>query len=163
MKRLILMRHGKAEGQAASGEDFDRALAARGDEDAAAMGRRLAARGCAPDVALVSPALRAKDTWEATRPAFPGARTEYAASLYEAPARAIRDLAQVADADCLMVVGHNPGLQDLAVRLAVEAGAQDAAIVRLRLHFPPATAAVFAFDPAGRPAFEGVLYPEGDG
>ena len=54
MRRLILLRHAKAENQAASGEDIDRALTARGLADAARMGQVLADAGLQPDLALVS-------------------------------------------------------------------------------------------------------------
>ncbi|HWW25895.1 MAG TPA: histidine phosphatase family protein, partial [Caulobacter sp.] len=52
MDRLILMRHGKAEQHAASGGDFERALAPRGQNDAALMAKVLAKAGLSPDLAL---------------------------------------------------------------------------------------------------------------
>ena len=67
MRRLILLRHAKAENQAASGEDIDRALTARGLADAARMGQVLADAGLQPDLALVSSGVRARQTWEAAK------------------------------------------------------------------------------------------------
>jgi phosphohistidine phosphatase len=160
MKRLILFRHGKAEGQAESGEDFDRALADRGLAEAAAMGRLLAKAGLVPDLALVSPAVRTRQTWEMAAPSFPDVRLQFAPSLYESNVHNIRALAQAATADAVMVVGHNPGLQELAVRLMQEAGAEDAAM-RGRMRFPPASVAAFDFDAAGKPTHLGLFYPEG--
>lgn len=162
MNRLILLRHGKAEGHSPSGEDFDRALAERGVAEAAAMGRLLASHGLIPDLALVSSAIRTRETWDAVQPAFPKARVEFARSLYEAPARVIRAMAELADGQAILVVGHNPGMQELAVRLLAECGAGEAT-TRARHHFPPATAAAFDFDPKGRPDFQGLFYPEGRG
>ena len=74
MDRLILLRHGKAEADAPTGQDFDRALTGRGRRDAALVARELAEAGSAPDLVLVSPAVRAKETWEEAAPFFPGAR-----------------------------------------------------------------------------------------
>ena len=65
MDRLILLRHGKAEAHAASGQDFDRPLTERGRRDVALVARRLAEAGQVPDLVLVSPAARARETWEA--------------------------------------------------------------------------------------------------
>src|SRR5438094_761470 len=65
MDRLILLRHAKAENDAPSGDDFDRPLAPRGRREAAAMAGQLAALGIRPDLALVSPSLRTRETWEA--------------------------------------------------------------------------------------------------
>lgn len=70
MQRLILMRHAEAERAAGSGRDRDRVLSARGRNDAAAMGRALAGRGMRPDLALVSPAARTRQTWDLLHDAF---------------------------------------------------------------------------------------------
>ena len=63
MDRLILLRHGKAESDSDSGEDFDRRLAPRGVRESADMGAQLADMGFQPDVALVSPAWAAVEKW----------------------------------------------------------------------------------------------------
>ena len=70
MHRLILMRHAKTERAAASGLDRDRALTARGLSDAALMGRVLAEKKLRPDLALVSPSTRTRQTWDAVQEAF---------------------------------------------------------------------------------------------
>ena len=61
MDRLILFRHGKAEAESASGEDFDRRLAPRGVQESAQMGAQLADMGFHPDVVLVSTKDRDQD------------------------------------------------------------------------------------------------------
>jgi len=162
MDRLILMRHGKAERHAASGEDFDRPLAERGRRESAATAATLADLGLVPDVAVVSPAARTRQTWAAAQPAFPDAKPQFEAGLYLAEAGAIRKLAELAgrSAGTVMVVGHNPGLQELAVRLLVEGGAAAALVARAQMGFPTGAAAVFLFDAAGRPAYDGLFFPE---
>ena len=76
LQRLILLRHGKAESVAESGGDFERGLTERGRRDAALIGRVLADAGITPDLALVSAARRARETWDEASPAFPHARCE---------------------------------------------------------------------------------------
>src|SRR4051812_26399856 len=100
MDRLILVRHGKAEPDSDSGDDFDRRLAPRGVEESAAMAQHLADMGFRPDVALVSPAARARGTWEAAQPSFPNAETRFEDHLYHADSAAIRHAAETAGATC---------------------------------------------------------------
>jgi len=58
----------------------------------------------------------------------------------------------------VMVIGHNPGLHELAVNLLIEGGASPAVIERMSAKFPTATAAVFLVDPEGRASFDGLFY-----
>jgi phosphohistidine phosphatase len=162
MDRLILLRHAKAESDAPSGDDFDRALAPRGLREAAAMAGRLAALGLRPDLALVSPAMRTRQTWEAVEATVPGAEVRLDRSLYNADAAALRRMVREAaeGAGTVLVVGHNPGLQELAVRLLVEAGGPAGFLGKAQRAFPPAAAAVFRFDAHGRPSAEELIYPE---
>jgi phosphohistidine phosphatase len=162
MERLILLRHGKAEHDSESGDDFDRRLAPKGVEDIAAMARHLADMGFRADCALVSSAVRTRETWAAASPAFPGAAVTFRPDFYNADAMAMRLAAEKAGADCktLIVVGHNPGLQELTVRLLVEGSAPSSIIARASRSFPPATSSVFLIDPNGRPMFDGLFFPE---
>ena len=89
MQRLILLRHGKAESASSSGEDFERALTDRGRRDSALMGRVLSDRGLTPDLALVSTARRARETWAEAAFAFPAARVQSLRPLYLASAQQI--------------------------------------------------------------------------
>jgi len=170
MRRLILFRHAKAEPRAAGEDDFDRPLAPRGREDAALVGRALATQNLAPDCALISPARRTAETWIWARDAFPRIRAELNRALYDASVDDLRAaIDQVADrCDTLIVVGHNPGLHELAVELLIDAGASAAEVERVAARFPTATAAVYQIDPVGRAALEDVLLArdlggEGDG
>ena len=162
MERLILLRHGKAEPDSASGDDFDRRLSPRGARESAEMGVSLADMGFKPDVALVSPAARTRETWDAAQPAFPGAEVRVCDELYLAEADLIRRTAEAADGSpkTVMVVGHNPGLQDLAVALLREGSAPAGLIQRAMRGFPPAAAAVFLIDGNGRPHYDGLFFPE---
>ena len=147
MNRLILLRHGKAETNAASGKDFDRALAPRGRADAAATGARLADAGFIPDLVLVSSARRTQETWEAAQPSFPNARVEVRSDLYNAGAGLILKLVEDAGEDgAVMVVGHNPGLHEVAIRLLERARSGKALIAQASAGFPTAAAAAFDLD-----------------
>ncbi|TAL36976.1 MAG: histidine phosphatase family protein [Phenylobacterium sp.] len=162
MDRLILLRHGKAEPDSESGEDFDRRLAPRGVQESAEMGARLADMGFQPQVALVSPAARAKATWESAQAAFPNAETRFLDHLYHADSETIRRAAEEAGASVatVMMVGHNPGMQELTIRLLQEGAAPSGLIAKAQRNFPTAAAAVFLFDSNGRPQFDGLFYPD---
>ena len=161
MDRLILLRHGKAEPDSASGEDFDRRLASRGEHEASDMGARLADMGFVPDLALVSPAARARETWEAAGAHFPKAQTRFDDALYHADPQTIRREAKKALKGCstVIVVAHNPGLQELTVALLREGHAPGGLISRAQHNFPTATAAIFLFDDHGKPHFDGLFFP----
>jgi phosphohistidine phosphatase len=162
MDRLILLRHGKAEADSVSGDDFDRRLAPRGIRESAEMAAQLADMGFKPDLALVSPAARARGTWENAIEAFPGTQTRFDDQLYHADSGAIRRVAEAGgqSAGTVIVVGHNPGLQELTIQLLLEGGAPSSLIARAQRNFPTAAAAVFLFDGNGRPHFDGLFFPE---
>jgi phosphohistidine phosphatase len=170
MRRLILFRHAKAEPRAAGEDDFDRALAPRGRDDAALVGKALARENLAPDYALISPSRRTAETWIYAREAFPRIRAELNRELYNAGPEDIRGaIDKVADrCDTLIVIGHNPGLHELAVELLIDAAAPHADIEKVAGRFPTATAAVYEVDEAGRARLGGLLLAkelggEGDG
>jgi phosphohistidine phosphatase len=164
MDRLILFRHGKAEPESASGEDFDRRLAPRGVRESAAMAARLADLGFLPDLVVVSPAMRTRDTWAAAAASFPLAQARFDDDLYHADSGSVRREAERtgAGAGTVMIVGHNPGLQELTVQLLREGSAPPMLISQASRQFPTAAAAVFLFDAAGRPQFDGLFFPEHD-
>jgi phosphohistidine phosphatase len=122
MRRLILLRHAKTEPDAASGKDRDRRLDDRGHEDAATIGGWLAGHDLGPDIALISTATRAQQTWailSAQLPADPPPQVENLQDLYGAgPAVMLQIIREApSDAKRLMLVGHNPGLHELALGL----------------------------------------------
>ena len=158
MDRLILMRHAKAERRSASGEDFDRGLTDAGRDDAAVVAKALAKDGLAPSLALISAAQRTVETWEAMRGSFPRARTQASKALYNAGPMEILDALEGVSAGTVMVVGHNPGIHELAVGLLREGGAGSAVLGKVASRFPTATAVAFVIDGNGRAAYDGVFY-----
>ena len=161
MQRLILMRHAEAERAAGSGRDRDRVLSARGHTDAAAMGRARAGRGMRPDLALVSPAARTRQTWDLLHDAFGDVQVREDEALYNGSSETLRRFVEAGEdeAGCLMVVAHNPGIHLLAVEYLVESAASPALLDRMSGGFPPGAAAIFTVDVAGRCSFEGFIQP----
>ena len=164
MERLILMRHGKAERHAQTGGDFERALADSGRADAAVMGKLLAGLAYAPDLLLVSSARRTRETAEQIAPNFPKARIEHLRDLYHAdPEEVVQAIEESADgAATVMVVGHNPGLHELALRMALQGQASPIQTNKLRVRFPTSTVTVFGWTAAG-PVLEQLLYANENG
>jgi phosphohistidine phosphatase len=131
MKHLLLMRHASA---GPGGVDRERPLSAEGAAEAARMGPALAglaARGFRPEHALVSPARRARETFEALRGALASLGAEEDEALYLASAgELLARLQRLPDrAAQVLLIGHNPGLTDLVAWLAggAEPGARRAA------------------------------------
>jgi phosphohistidine phosphatase len=146
MRRLLLLRHAKSDWPAGT-PDSERPLAGRGREAAPVMGAYLAAEHLIPDRVLVSPALRARETWDLLAPHLPG-DVEVASEprIYEAPAERLLAVVKEAPdaARALMLVGHNPGFEELATRLV---GFGDRyAFARLARKYPTAGLAVIDFD-----------------
>jgi phosphohistidine phosphatase len=123
MRRLILLRHAKTEPDAASGKDRDRRLDERGHEDAATIGGWLADNGLLPDIALISTATRAQQTWTILREQFPAEaplpHVEDLQDLYGAGPAVMLQIIRDAPSEArrLLLVGHNPGLHELALAL----------------------------------------------
>jgi len=161
MNRLILLRHGDAERDAESGDDFDRRLTDLGRRDSHGAGLTLSELGLRPDLVLASAAVRVRETWTEVANSFPDLEPRYEKELYLAEPGFLRSVISLRGAGCetLMMVGHNPGLQDLATRLLIECNAPSSAISRIRTGLPTAGAAVFLFDANGRPAYDGLFYP----
>ena len=119
MRRLLLLRHSKTERPEAGERDRDRKLMARGRADAAVIGAYMARHRLIPDLVLVSPAQRAVETWALVGAAFSKApRMMKEDRIYNASPEALADLIrETDDATALLLVGHNPGLHDLATEL----------------------------------------------
>ena len=122
MKTLFVMRHAKAERDSDTGRDFDRPLAKRGWRDAEAVGREMRSRGLEPDAVLASPAKRAAETVTAFASGYGKLEPEFEPGIYNAPADRLIEIVRNAGdgAERLLIVGHNPGFQDLVLRLAGE-------------------------------------------
>jgi phosphohistidine phosphatase len=149
MRRLMLLRHAKAERPQVGGADRDRVLAARGRADAPRIGAYMAHHDLVPDLVLVSPTARTRQTWDPVAEALPRRTTvKYEERLYDASVQSIMGLIREAGrgAHVLLVVGHNPSLHDLA-RLVIASGDVEAR-ERLSEKLPTSGLAVidFAFD-----------------
>jgi phosphohistidine phosphatase len=154
MRRLMLLRHAKTEHDAPSGRDRDRRLDDRGRRDAAAIGGWIGRHPPFPDAVLVSTAARAHQTWEIAREAMkdaareqpPQPQVEPLDELYGAePAQLLQiiRMAEVTDSKRLMVIGHNPGMHELALMLA---GSGDASAKKaLKDNLPTAGLAILDF------------------
>jgi phosphohistidine phosphatase len=151
MRRLMLLRHAKTENDAPSGHDQDRRLDNRGRHDAAEIGRWIGRNPPFPNLILVSPAVRALQTWEiaweAMKELVPGPEVELMAELYGADVSQLLETirnASVTDPKRLMIIGHNPGMHELAITLA---GSGDHAGRRaLADNLPTAGLAILDFD-----------------
>lgn len=138
MKRLFLLRHAKSSWDDPALDDFDRPLNARGRAAAAAIARYMAQRGIGFDDVLASPARRVKQTLEGIRDIVATPAPRFDETIYHA---SVTDLvAAIARADAaaerLLLVGHEPGLRQLATWLT----APDAAGLRDQVadHYPTA-------------------------
>ena len=146
---LVLMRHAQAESHGPS--DHERELAGRGRRDARAGGEWLAARGITADAALVSGALRTRETWEsvATGAGWDLDAASYDEGLYAAGPESALDLVRETDESVrtLVVIGHNPTVGVLAQQLDSGQGDPEASVAMLG-GYP--TAATTIFEVAGR-------------
>jgi phosphohistidine phosphatase len=125
MRRLMLLRHAKTEHDAPSGRDQDRRLDKRGLTDAAEIGGWIGRHPPFADSVLVSPAIRARQTWdiawEAMKDFAPQPRVELVSELYGAdPPHLLQTIREAAafDPRRLMLVGHNPGMHEVALALS---------------------------------------------
>jgi phosphohistidine phosphatase len=112
MKTLGLLRHAKSDMDDLSLRDFDRGLNDRGRRGAAIMGGHIRAHGVAWDKLLASPAERVKRTLEAARLHVPVTWDEH---IYLADSDALLEALRGLEGDpaAVLIVGHNPGLQEL--------------------------------------------------
>ncbi len=122
MPEWFLMRHAKSDWHANARDDFSRPLNARGQRDARRMGAWLREEGLVPDRILASPARRARQTAEAVATAvgLPVDAIHYHDPLYLAGRAALLAALQQEAPACsrLLLVAHNPGLDELATWLA---------------------------------------------
>jgi phosphohistidine phosphatase len=136
-RRLYLLRHAKSSWGDAARDDHDRDLSPRGRQAADRMGAYCGAERIAPALVLCSTARRTRETLARLVPHLTGAgRIEVEQGLYLASStELLRRLRRIDDsARAVMLIGHNPGLQELAVNLC--GGGDAAALARLRAKYP---------------------------
>lgn len=139
MKTLILMRHAKSD-RPEGVEDFDRPLSPRGTRGAQAVGAWLREKGHLPQKALVSASHRTRETWEAL-----GLESDcplrLTKELYDAASGQVLGAITRQEANVLLLVGHNPSIENLASHLLREADVPEELA-----RWKPGTVAVIEFD-----------------
>ncbi len=147
MKLLHLFRHAKSSWEGEGLDDHERPLAPRGEKAAAAMGRFFAAEGIRPELVLLSSSARTRATFElALARVRPRAKSRILRELYLASgAELMRRIRGLEDGlGEVMVIAHNPGMQELATQLLGSEAAE--ASRRLAKKYPTAALATFAFE-----------------
>ena len=146
-KRLILLRHAKSAWDNSSTADIDRPLSSRGRKAAPLIGAHLGRRGLIPGLVLCSSAKRTVETLDLVSAGWPSKPiVKKLKSLYLAmPREMLRKVQAVGtEAECVMLVGHNPGIADLASWLTGEGDAAQRA--NLARKFPTGAIAVIEFN-----------------
>lgn len=151
MSRLFLLRHAKAEWAEPGQRDFDRKLAPSGVSDAIAVAKAMLAQGLQPDHVICSAATRARQTYVAVNDVHDISKiTAFDTNLYATDAPGYLEVAAKSGFDGdLMLIGHNPMLEDVATALAQEG--DDALMNDLHMGFRTAALAVIDL---GRPMAE---------
>jgi phosphohistidine phosphatase len=151
VKRLLLLRHAKTVPASPGIEDHERELMARGREDAPKIGRYIRAEAYAPDLILASTSRRTTETVELVTEVLEGTQhITYMEGLYLAEPDVILSIVRLVSdgVKTLMIVGHNPGMEQVATLLArepVKRKERDR-FDRIEEKFPTAALAVFDFD-----------------
>ncbi len=146
MKTLLLLRHAKSDWAASGLDDIDRPLAPRGRDAAPCMGRYLSAEGLIPDLVLCSTARRAQETWDLVAPELgQEVPVRISKGLYAVSSAALLAALRRVPDDCdrLLLIGHNPEIEDLAHRLAGTGKAK--ALANLAEKYPTAALAEIRF------------------
>lgn len=146
MKTLYLLRHAEASRKDGGMTDQERPLTARGRRQARAVAEFMENEGLLPDRALISTALRTRETWELMAPSLGGGiEADLRESLYLADPGSLLEEVRGANhsAQSLLLVGHNPGIWSLARGLVGEGAGP--ALARLGASFPTAALAVITF------------------
>ena len=173
MKTLLLLRHAKAESPAATAKrgqagDKDRRLDPRGQEDCVKIGAYLSTQDYTPDLIAASTAARTMETMECIASRFAATTTTSLDDFYLASSiTLLRHIHTLDDSlACTMIIGHNPGMHELACSLAAQTLPTDL-MTDLKNHFPTCALAVINFDQpswglcdAGDGALVDFIYPK---
>lgn len=145
MKSLTLLRHAKSSWNDPVARDFDRPLNPRGRRAARTVGRQMCAEALAFDAIMASPACRVIETLEEVGQACPLGAAVYDQRIYLAATATLLEIIHETsdDARRLLLVGHNPGLENLALLLARADGS--ALRGELELKYPTGTLAEIQF------------------
>lgn len=145
MATLYLLRHAKAGWALPGVRDFDRPLDDSGNADSEAIGEAMANAGYVPDITLCSGAVRARQTLAGVAAKADTGKIKFSDQLYITDAGGYLEMIKEnASADSLLVIGHNPMMEDLA--LAMAGCGDDHARAALNAGFPTAGLVVLHFD-----------------
>jgi phosphohistidine phosphatase len=144
MRTLYLLRHAKSSWANPALPDPERPLAPRGLRDAKRIAEHFGRLGIAPALVLCSSAVRTQETLDLLRPTLAEAAVQVEEQLYGAPSETLLErIRSVPDAvGSVLLIGHNPGLQDLALVLA----SRGAELKRVEAKFPTAALATLALE-----------------
>jgi phosphohistidine phosphatase len=146
-KRLFLLRHAKSSWDDPGLDDHERPLAPRGQRAVKMVGDHLRANDIRPAQVLCSSARRTRETLDGVAP---GGETLIEPELYHADAKQLLErLRQVSDdVGSVMIIGHNPALQIIALRLSDDdrSNGDGSHLAQLRQKFPTAALATLSFD-----------------
>jgi phosphohistidine phosphatase len=121
VRTVILLRHGKSSWSDSTLSDIDRPLAPRGERASRRIAKYMRRKRIRPTLVLCSPSLRTRQTLEAIEPSLgKGCSIELVPQLYAASERELLERLQALpeSVTSVMLIGHNPGLQNLALVLA---------------------------------------------
>jgi phosphohistidine phosphatase len=147
LKTLFLLRHAMSQRSSGWDNDFERALTDRGRHAASVIGSLMRDQGRVPSLVIHSAAHRAAETWRLIAPEL---RVEIPATAYDAlylasPQHLFTTVTSTAEEHAsVLIVGHNPGLHDLANVLVREGARED--IARLRRGYPAGALSEIQFD-----------------
>ncbi len=147
MRTLILVRHAKAEAPSDGLSDHDRALTLAGRTAAGQLAEELTKAGLAPTHAVVSSAVRAQQTWQLMLPSLGEVSSDTVAEVYETHDEGLQEIIRSApaDADTLVVVGHEPTISAAAAALSGH-GSDTRSLQRVAHGLPTGSAAVLEYD-----------------
>lgn len=151
-RKLVLLRHAKSSWKDEELDDFERPLAPRGQRAAPVVAADLIKRCGLPDLVLCSPAQRAMETWFNLAPHCPKVKVEMVWALYMADLPTLLQTLQSLDNEIrhLLIIGHNPGLEELAQVLCGDGPERE--LKRMRDKFPTAAYAEIALPAQTWPA-----------
>jgi phosphohistidine phosphatase len=157
---LVLFRHGKAVRPHEAKDDFERGLTPAGIAQAGDQARRLREAGFRPDLALVSTAFRAAQTWETASPHFIDTPARLTRTLYLAAPNVYLDAAEASNMGKVMIIAHDPGLHELARWFTKGKKGTSPQIDALRSELPTSGIAWFGADSTAKNGFSLKYYFE---
>lgn len=140
MKRLYILRHAKSSWAEPGLTDMDRPLNKRGARQTDALAEWFAQQTDKPEIALCSPSIRTRETWQDIKRAFPSTTTDIVDDLYNGTMGNYMDTLSARNESSVMIVGHNPTCDELARYLT--APSSPAAESLMSAHFGTANLAI---------------------